>query len=136
MRRVFLDASMLVAMRLPRDQHAPSAKRIVDGFGRTGPWFYTSNWTLYESLALARRWGHESAVSLHREVSTHMTVVAVEPAVEAEALRRFLDWRDKGASVVDHANLLVALRMQCDAVISFDADFGPLVAGTPLKLLR
>jgi len=64
------------------------------------------------------------------------TVVPVEPSIEAEALRRFLEWQDKGASVVDHANLLVALQEQCDAVISFGSDFGPLTAATSMRLLR
>lgn len=134
--RVFIDASMLVAMRLSRDQHARDARRVLAGFGHAEPESFTTNWTLYEALALARRWGWASALSLYQATSTRMTIVNVDQKTEREALRRFLEWKDKEASVVDHANLLVALHTQCDAVISFDADFAPLVAATPLRLLR
>ena len=120
-------------MVVPRDQHAGSLRRVLAST-RTANLF-TTNWTLYEALAVTRRRRPGAEQLLMAGVLRQATVVPVEPAIEADALRRFLEWEDKGASVVDHANLLVALRERCDAVISFDSDFGPLAAATSIRLL-
>lgn len=99
------------------------------------PVLITTNWTLYEALAVAQRYGHIRALALFQLVSQQVRIVPVDPDLEAEALRRFLSWNDKTASVVDHANLLVARDERCDAVLSFDADFVPLVASTGISVL-
>ena len=67
---------------------------------------------------------------------TFADAVPVSEQVEREALRRFLEWSDKTASVVDHANLLVAVDQQCDAILSFDDDFAPLVRQAGIQLIR
>lgn len=133
---MFLDASALVPLVLVRDQWHPAVTRLMAGLRRAGrPSFVTSNWTLYEALAITARRGHPFAVSLHRFVSQHSAAAPVSRAVEQQALDRFLTWTDKGASVVDHANLLLASELGCEAVISFDDDFVPLVGGTGMRLL-
>jgi predicted nucleic acid-binding protein len=96
----------------------------------------TTNWTLYEALALARHRQPPTAGRLFQIATNIASVVPVDQAVEREALRRFLTWTDKGASVVDHANVLVALQRRCDAILSFDDDFAELVPNTGLQLLR
>jgi len=63
-------------------------------------------------------------------------IIVVDEAIEQEALRRLLGWPDKTASVVDHANLLVAANAACDAILSFDDDFAPLMRQAGLQLLR
>lgn len=133
---IFLDASALVPLVLVRDQWHPAVSRIMEGLQRAGrPSFVTSNWTLYEALSITARPGHALAVALHRLVGTHYSAVPVAPWVEDAALGRFLSWSDKGASVVDHANLLVAQDLGCEAIVSFDSDFAPLVKGTGIRLL-
>lgn len=132
----FLDASALVPMELTSDQWARAFARVMGGLkAAPGLRFVTTNWTLYEALAIAQRAGKHRATSLHQRVAARASVVTVDADLEAEALRRFLAWQDKGASVVDHANLLVAQKFRCQAVISFDADFVPLVRGTGMRLL-
>lgn len=94
----------------------------------------TSNWTLYEALALAQRREKRRALELFRLIEQGAEIVTVDAAIEEEALRRFLRWKDKSASVVDHANTLVAAREGCDVILSFDADFVPLAAAAGIAL--
>jgi predicted nucleic acid-binding protein len=133
---IFFDASGLVPLVVVRDQWRPALDRILAGLRRAGqPAFVTTNWTLYEALAQAQRAGKERAIELHRFVSERMTVVTVSREVEQEALRRFLAWQDKSASVVDHANMLAAEATGCEAVLSFDGDFAPLARMAGIRLL-
>lgn len=136
MRRVFLDASALVPMAVARD---PWRARFDEAFAqleRSGPSdFVTTNWTLYEALAVSQRRGKYFALGLFNMASERVEVVPVSEGVEAEALRRFLKWDDKTASVVDHANALVASEEGCDAIMSFDADFVPLATAVGMRLL-
>ncbi|MCC7366168.1 MAG: type II toxin-antitoxin system VapC family toxin [Dehalococcoidia bacterium] len=137
MTRILLDASAMVPLELPRDQWRARALQLIDGLRRAGPFsFVTTNWTLYEGLALTRRHSWEASASLFEHITGTARVVPVSAEVEAEAVRRFLGWRDKGASVVDHANLLVALEWKCEAVFSFDDDFAPLARMSGLRLVR
>jgi len=135
---VFLDASSMVPMEIHRDQWYGRLGRILAGLRATEPdvAYVSTNWTVYEALALAQRAGKERARALHSRIAGMANIVGVDDEVEQEALRRFLAWGDKFASVVDHANLLVAQRLGCAAVISFDADFVPLVRGTGIRLLN
>ncbi len=133
---IFLDASALVPMVVTRDQWRPELLRVMTGLRRAGrPSFVTSNWTLYEALALCRRSSHEIAASLYETSGTQMRVAPVSGRTEADALQRFLKWKDQTASVVDHANLLVALETNCVAIMSFDSDFKPIVRAAGLRLL-
>jgi predicted nucleic acid-binding protein len=133
---VLVDASALVPMQIMRDQHSARLSRIViDLIGR-GTDLVTTNWTLYEALALANRYGHPQALELFRRVASFAATHSVDEDIERESLRRFLNWKDKSASVVDHANLLVAARTGCSAILSFDDDFAPLVRQAGLQLLR
>jgi predicted nucleic acid-binding protein len=135
-KRVFLDASALVPMAAEWDQWRPRFQEALLHLRRSGPVdLITTNWTLYEALAVAQRRGKRSALNLFRLASSGVEVVPVTEAVEAEALRRFLAWHDKTASVVDHANALVASEEGCDAIISFDADFVPLATAAGMRLL-
>jgi predicted nucleic acid-binding protein len=133
---VFVDASALVPMELIRDQWHGRLVQVLADLRRAGSVrFLTSNWTLYEALALTRRAGHGSAVSLHRQVTRAFELVTVPPTVEAEALRRFLAWSDKQASVVVHANFLVARERRCDAILTFDSDFVAIARRTGMRLI-
>lgn len=133
---IFLDASALVPMVVTRDQWRPSLLRVMEGLRRAGrPSFVTSNWTLYEALALCRRSSHEIAMSLLEHSELQIRVAAVSGRTEAEALHRFRRWSDQTASVVDHANLLVALESRCEAILSFDSDFKPIVRAAGIRLL-
>lgn len=76
------------------------------------------------------------AVTLFQHVSRAGAIVRVDDATESEALRRFLTWSDKSASVVDHANAMVAAATRCDAIVSFDEDFVPLASAAGLRILR
>ena len=134
---VFLDASGMVPMEVRRDQWYPRLRRIVAGLraSSSNVTYISTNWTLYEALAITQRAGKDRALALHARITELANVITVSPEVEREALRRFLTWTDKGASVVDHANLLVAQAQGCHAFISFDDDFVPLVKGTGIRLL-
>ena len=133
---IFLDASALVPMVVTRDQWRPALVRVMQGLRRAGqPSFVTTNWTLYEALALCRRTSHDVALSLYESVASQMQIAAVSGRTEAEALARFIRWRDQGASVVDHANLLVAVETRCEAILSFDSDFKPIARAAGLRLL-
>ena len=83
-----------------------------------------------------RGWPHAHARSLFSRVAAFAVTHPVDSEAETEALRRFLTWSDKSASLVDHANLLVAVYSRCDAILSFDEDFAPLVRAAGLQLIR
>ena len=126
----------MVPLAVTRDQWRLAVERVMAGLRSVGsPSFVTSNWTLYEALAQAQRASKQVARNLHDYVSAEFTVLAIGTAIEREALRRFLAWQDKSASVVDHANLLVAVEFGCEAIVSFDSDFQPLARGAGLRLL-
>ena len=74
--------------------------------------------------------------NVHGRASGGANVLTVDIDLEQEAVRNFLRWADKKASVVDHANTVAAVRTRCDAIISFDRDFIPLAAAAGLKVLR
>jgi predicted nucleic acid-binding protein len=135
--KVFLDASALVPVVIPRDQWRPRTLahlKALQALG--GVQLATSNWTFYEAAAITKRAGHEPAVRLRRWIGEQASLVAVSPSAESEAVRRFFAWSDKTASVVDHANLLTAIELGCDAVLSFDDDFVQIAAGTGVRVLR
>lgn len=135
--RVFLDASALVPLVHRRDQWHPAVVRQLKALRAAGPVeLATSNWTFYEALAVLKRGGHQRCVELARFVDDMVDVRAVDPLVEEEALGRFLGWHDKTASVVDHANLLVALASKCGAILTFDTDFDAIARGTTIRILR
>jgi predicted nucleic acid-binding protein len=134
---VFLDASALVPIVVVRDQWHERVDAIMATLSRDRALrFRTSNWTLYEALAVAERRSRGAAAQLFSFAGRDVQVDRVEEDIELEALARFLNWTDKSASVVDHANVLLAVAAGCDSVISFDVDFIPIVAGTALRLLR
>ena len=135
--RVFLDASALVPVAVMRDQWRD---RLVGHLTRLraagGAELTTTNWTFYEAAAIANRGGHELALRLRQFVDQEALVSAVTHSVEVEAVRRFFTWADKTASVVDHANLLTAMELGCEAILSFDDDFVQIAAGTGIRILR
>ena len=136
--RVFLDASAMIPMEVLQDQHRARLELVMRRLRIDHPngiSFVTTNWTLYEALAQARRRGWQAAIQLFQRIDELADVVPVDERIEEEALRRFLRWRDKSASVVDHTNALAAEARQCDALLSFDADFVALAAAVGLKLL-
>ena len=133
---MFVDASALIPMEVIRDQWRGRLVQVLADLRRAGSVrFLTSNWTLYEALALTRRASHASAAALYSQVSRTMEVMAVSRRAEAESIRRFLAWADKHASVVDHANFLVAEERRCDAILTFDSDFVGIARGTGMRLL-
>ncbi|HET7737363.1 MAG TPA: PIN domain-containing protein [Tepidiformaceae bacterium] len=134
--RAFLDASAWVALADVRDIRAERMRRIMSELRLQRAQFATTTWTLYEALAVTQRGGKGLSIDLHRRALRIARVERVPFEIERQALRRFLDWTDKWASVVDHANILVAQRLSCDAVVSFDADFVPLAGGAGIELLR
>jgi predicted nucleic acid-binding protein len=134
--RIFLDASAWVARAVSSDQWSPEFRRVMAGLRGQPVELVTTTWTLYEALAVTRRRKAPATQVLFRDAVTNSRVVAVDPEVEQEALQRFLSWDDKGASVVDHANVLVAARYRCRGLVSFDADFVPLASAEGIRLLR
>ncbi|MEO8539365.1 MAG: PIN domain-containing protein [bacterium] len=135
--KVFVDASALVPFALERDQWALPLRRALRALRELGqPELITANWTYYEALALCRRSGMHTVSKLRRMVDSEVAIVPVAGEDEAKALRRILSRDDKTASVIDHANLLVALRQGCAAILSFDDDFLPIAQGTGVRVLR
>lgn len=131
-----MDASAWVAGAVRSDRWAPEFARVMDGLRGQPLEVVTTTWTLYEALAIVRRRKPPAVRLLFDRAVSSGDVVAVDPDIEQEALRRFLKWEDKGASVVDHANALVAAVLGCEAIISFDQDFVPLAAAGGMRLLR
>jgi predicted nucleic acid-binding protein len=134
--RIFVDASAWVAKAVSTDQWAPELRRVMQELRGQRIELVTTTWTLYEALAVTRRRKHGATRLLFRDALANARVAAVEPEVEHAALQRFLQWEDQGASVVDHANALVAEQYRCEAILSFDADFIPLAAAGGIRLLR
>ncbi len=134
--RLFVDASAWVPWQVSRDQHAFRLRQLLRDLAREPFEIVTSNWTVYEALAVAKRWGHTHARRLYARIEASSTVLPVSEAIEVEALRRFISWADKSASVVDHANLLTAVASSCSGIISFDEDFSPLARQAGLQLYR
>jgi predicted nucleic acid-binding protein len=134
--KVFFDASALVPLIHTRDQWHFSVRRHLRLLGEERRLtIATTNWTLYEALTILKRAGHHRVVELHTYATNTVEVLPVERTVETEALRRFIAWSDKGASVVDHANLLSAIASGCDAILTFDTDFVPIAQGTGIRVL-
>lgn len=123
-------------MQIFNDQHFRALRRVLANLRPRSPEFVTTTWTLYEALAIAKRPGHSHAVALYQQVEGTMEVLPIGGDLEEEAFRRFLFWSDKTASVVDHANLLAAVEHRCEAILSFDNDFAPMVGQAGLQLLR
>ena len=135
--RVFLDASALIPLALERDQWSRSLRRNLRALAETGaPELVTTNWTYYEALAVCRRSGMHVVNRMRRIVDAEVSPAKVSDAAETEALRRFLTWHDKTASVVDHANLLVAVELGCEAILTFDDDFLPIASSAGIRVLR
>lgn len=135
--RVFLDASCLVPFVVSSDQWHRRLIRIVSGLSAAGdPEFVTTNWTYFEALAITNRAGRRFVDRLRQFVDSEVGCHRVPAATEEQALSRFFAWADKGASVVDHANLLVAQALGCEAILTFDEDFVPIARGTALRVLR
>ncbi len=123
-------------MTVSHDAWRPRFQEAFHLLHRSGPFtLVTTNWTLYEALAVSQRRGKRFAVGLFSMASNSVDIVPVSPDVEAEALRQFLAWGDQTASVVDHANTLVALNEDCDAILSFDLDFVPLAAAAGIAMV-
>ncbi len=135
--RVFVDASAWVPMEVVRDQWSGRVRVLLSELRRERRLdLVTTNWTMYEALALARRRAAVVSQRLYVSISERALVSTVSEEDEQEALRRFLSWTDQGASVVDHANTVVAVRLRCDAILSFDRDFIPLGAAAGMQVLR
>ena len=135
--KVFLDASALVPLVIPRDQWRLRLLGHLNSLQAAGSvQLATSNWTFCEAVAIAKRAGHQAPLRLRQWLSEQASLVAVTEPTEAEAVRRFFAWADKTASVVDHANLLTAIDLGCEAVLSFDDDFVQIAAGTGVRVLR
>jgi predicted nucleic acid-binding protein len=134
--RVFLDASAMVPLVVERDQWVLPLRRHLRALRQQRCTFMTSNWTYYEALAIVQRAHHILTLQLRRMLEPMATIEPVSLTAEAEALRRFFAWADKTASVVDHANLLMAEALGCDAILSFDDDFVQIATGTGIRVLR
>jgi predicted nucleic acid-binding protein len=135
--RIFIDASAWVPMEVRADQRAPALARVMETLrSERNISFVTTNWTLYEALSVARRSDPRYAEMLHRRAGASAKVVQVDEVTEKRAVKTFLGWRDKKASVVDHANTAVAMNERCDALLSFDDDYFPLAAAAGLRILR
>lgn len=134
--RIFVDASAWVAKAIGNDQWAPDLRLVMGRLRGREVELVTTTWTLYEALAITRRRKPAATRVLFRDAVNNGRVVAIDPPMEQRALQRFLEWEDKGASVVDHANALVAARYRCDAILSFDDDFIPLAADERIAILR
>jgi predicted nucleic acid-binding protein len=135
--KLFVDASGWVPMEMRRDQWRPELDQVMAMLRQERRLrMVTTNWTVYEALAIARRRAGDAAGRLHSLITLQANVISVPEAAETEALRRFLTWSDLGASVVDHVNVIVAERERCDAILSFDRDFVPLAAAAGLRILR
>ncbi len=135
--RAFMDASGWVPSVVTTDQWRLRFQRIMQQLRaeHSRLEIVTTTWTLYEAMALARRQSHELAVRLHERATQGAETIEVGADIEREAVRRFLRYRDKSASVVDYANVLVAQRRKCTAIISFDSDFVSLAAAAGMRLL-
>lgn len=136
--KVLVDASAWVPMEVASDQWRPNVLRVLSELRerREPIELHTTNWTLYEALSIMRRRDPRLARLLHERASKGALVVRIDPAIEKEAVSNFLNWIDKKASVVDHANTVAAVRSGCDAILSFDRDFIPLAAAAGLRVLR
>lgn len=132
--RVFMDASAWVAGSMTTDQWAPEFRRVFDGLRGQHVELITTTWTLYEALAILRRRKPPAVDVLFQRATGGSNVIGVDPDIEQEALQRFLRWKDKGASVVDHANALVAGLWNCEMILSFDDDFVPLAKAGGMRL--
>jgi predicted nucleic acid-binding protein len=134
---IFLDASAIVPLQVQSDQWYEASERVMRALrAQRGVHYVTTNWTLYEAVSLARRSSAAQSVALFARMVQLSQIVGVTREIELAAVDRFLRWTDKGASVVDHANLLVAESHRCEAILSFDRDFIPLAAAAGLRILR
>ncbi len=133
--KVFLDASALVPFVFERDQWVLPLRRHLRLLHAEDAALITSTWTYYEALTILRRVGFVAPAQLRRMVDSEVGVLPVSAGIESDAVRRFFSWADKTASVVDHANLLVAIEQRADAILTFASDFLPIAQGTGIRIL-
>ena len=93
---------------------------------RTGAPLVTSTWTTYEAITIVRsKLGYGRSRRLWQMANNRriVTVVRVDPAVEAAALKLFWRYRDKEWGVVDCASLIIMERLGCRTVFAYDRHF-------------
>lgn len=96
------------------------------GLLRSGTPLATSTWTTYEGITFARsKLGYGRARRLWRLVNDRriISMIRVDPAIEAAALKLFWRYRDKDWGVVDCASLVIMDRLGCGTAFAYDRHF-------------
>ncbi len=123
---VFVDASAWVAFFNRRDAHQVEARETMARLLRIGAPLVTSTWTTYEAITIVRsKLGYGRSRRLWQMANDRriVTMVRVDPAVEAAALKLFWRYRDKEWGVVDCASLIIMERLGCKTVFAYDRHF-------------
>ncbi|MFQ5934081.1 MAG: type II toxin-antitoxin system VapC family toxin [Dehalococcoidia bacterium] len=131
---VFVDASAWVALFDSRDEHHEEAKEywhlLIEELDLP---ISTSNWTVYEAYTVVKSHaGYRQMIELKNLLDwTTISVTTVTDEDEQDALRVFTDraYRNKGWSVVDCANVVLAGRIGCEEFFAFNPRDYPQLCG-------
>ncbi len=119
----FVDTSFWVAYRFRRDQHHADA--VALWADRSEP-LVTTNLVVGETWTfLRRRAGHVEAVGFldNIEATTRLSVVSVDPRIEASAWAWLRRHDERDYSFVDATSFEVMRRERITDALAFDGDF-------------
>lgn len=123
---VFVDASAWLAFFNRRDAHHIEARAHLTRLLRSDAPLAASTWTTYEAITIARsKLGYDRARRLWRLVNDRriISMIRVDPTIEAAALKLFWRYRDKDWGVVDCASLVIMDRLGCRTAFAYDRHF-------------
>ena len=126
--KVFVDTSVMFPLVSEGDPEHDRAGRIVRAVAETPHEFVSTNYVVVECLSLLqRRQGMAAAARFLDYVKAHVTVVWMDDARHAEALRAWGRAGQRDLSIVDCSSFLVMREQGIHAALAFDRHF--LAAG-------
>ena len=130
---VFADTSAFLALRNAADlEQYPVARGVVENLRANRVPLLTTDYVLDEAYTLLRSvLGHRTAVAFGREIREGgITIVQVDPGVQADAWRIFERYEDKEFSFTDCTSFVVMRRANLSAAFTFDRHFQQYVFET------
>ena len=121
---IFIDTSVFVASVASRDARHEEGRALLAGYAPRG--LVTSNHVRGETWTfLDRRYGHWVAVAFLDMLagSEYLDVVAIEPAVEEQALRWLRRHDEREYSFVDATSFQLMRSLRIREALAFDGDF-------------
>ena len=122
--RLLVDTSAFYALFSTTDEFHERANTALQGLADTNQEFWTTSYTLVETVALLhRRLGFQTVSEFSRWSKTHLSVSWVDRNAHDQAWDRFMAEEGRGLSFVDWTTVIASREMRAP-VFTFDGDFG------------